>query len=870
MPELPTKITAAHWPEQAQIRDVSFTFSGTFDAARIAAQSAGDRNLRVLKHLLEFIGAVGLVALGASAFIAWLDNTLGTFLVARHFINLIFWVSVLSDCYLWTILQSEKQRHTALDLLHLDNFKSWPGRAEGIDAFALFTPAAQTVWNNSVAIAAKHQRSGPVLSDVFSALLQNSDVRWLFLRLGIDASDLQMAVETFPANALPEPELFQLPFAAVQEAIKLHNRAVDPLMLLCALCGTLPADHPLQRVLVKLDIAVDKLEIVAAWIFHVELFAEDYKTFRRLSRFHRDSEVNAGLTSVPTPYLDQFSEDLSWAAKYGRLPLSLGREEDVAKLFALMDSGRSRILITGPLGTGRTTLVNQLAYRMVTEEVPKPLQDKRLVKLELAGILGSKLPAEQVLMEALQEAEKSGNIVFVIEDIHQLANASSSRGLSLLEIFVNHLQESPLTIVATTTLEDYQNALRPSANFDQVFTTYELSPLSENAVVLACCFRATMLENKTKTFFTYQAIVEAVRLTNQFGADVGQPEKAIEVLTEAAERAIARPEHERMITPKEIQEIMGEKTHVPQASFTENEADKLLNLEQLIGDSVIGQKPAVTAVAEALRRARSGLSSGSRPQGSFLFVGPTGVGKTELARTLAKVYFGDEKFLLRLDMSEYQGSDGMEKLLGTPDSKNLTPFVNHLKNYPFCLFLLDEFEKASGEVLNLFLRVLEDGRLTTTAGKTLDLTHTIIIATSNAGTPEIQAGLKNGEKLETIRQRLFNEILVKQFRPELLNRFDGIILFSPLSPDEVQQITKLQLAGLVKNLAGRGVTLAFSDALVADVAVKAFDPLLGARPIRRYIQDHVESELAKLLLSNPPARGSSVTMDLENGQVVLK
>jgi ATP-dependent Clp protease ATP-binding subunit ClpA len=294
-------------------------------------------------------------------------------------------------------------------------------------------------------------------------------------------------------------------------------------------------------------------------------------------------------------------------------------------------------------------------------------------------------------------------------------------------------------------------------------------------------------------------------------------------------------------------------------------------LESELAQSIVGQKPAVQAVVEALQRARSGLSRGTRPIASFLFVGPTGVGKTELAKQLARSYFGSEQYFLRLDMSEYQGNDGIEKMLGGKNDTQDTMFVKHIKNFPFCLFLLDEFEKASRDVLNLFLQILEDGRITTARGETLKLTNTIIIATSNAGTPDIQAGIKEGKSLALIRDILFEQILLKSFAPELLNRFDGVILFTPLSQSEVEQITQLALKRLAAQLLDtKGITFEYTAAAVTEIAIKAYDPLLGARPIRRYLQDHVETLLAKILLSQNPARGTKLTLDLQNGEFTIQ
>src|SRR6185503_2394509 len=511
-------------------------------------------------------------------------------------------------------------------------------------------------------------------------------------------------------------------------------------------------------------------------------------------------------------------------AKYGRLPVALGREADLERALAVLSDAQQNVLILGAPGSGRSALISELAYRMVTEDVPAALQDKRLVRLDLSGVVGSRLPPETVISEALAEAEKSGNIVVVLEDIHALGKAQGERGLSLLEVLVNRLADSPLIVFGTTTPGDYEDYLKPTLNFDQQFTKIELGELNREAAIFACAIRASFLEAKNDVFFMFEAILSAIDLSDQYIKDSAQPQKAIQLLTEAATKAGKGSDTEKIITKETIQKLVAELTHVPEESFTQAEAQKLLSLEDDLSKFVIGQKPAVKAVVEALQRARSGLIKKTRPIASFLFVGPTGVGKTELAKTLARVYFGSESYFLRLDMSEYQSGDGIERLLGDKDDETLTGFVKHLKTYPFCLFLLDEFEKASRDVLNLFLQVLEDGRLTTAKGETLDLTHTIIIATSNAGTPEIQAGITAGETIEAIRGRLFDQILTKQFAPELLNRFDGVILFAPLSHEEVESITALQLGGLSKQLyETKGLTLNVAPEALSFIAKNAYD-----------------------------------------------
>jgi ATP-dependent Clp protease ATP-binding subunit ClpA len=860
------------WPVNAKSDGVMFEFSGSFSKLRIDKENAGRGAEKLVRIIFWIIASIGFVALCYSAYKVGYEEYDVLFIFRHHAYNLFVWIGILAGLYLWAERIHRAAEYEVTRVLSPAVVSSWSKRGSPVDVYGLFTEGARSSWNNALSFAQKYGASTPNTVHLFLSLLEYPGTKMVFYRFGVNPSVFKTPLETYlQKQQVDESEyMHKLPFVALSEALKMRNRSIDPLMLLCALVTVLPDEHVIQKIFFNLDLTSEKLEAIAAWVFNVDLLIQDDKIFRRLARHKSDKGLNKGLTAVPTPYLDQFSQDLTIAAKYHRVPRTLGRDEDLDKVLELFGQGKN-VLIKGAVGTGRKTVVHDLAFRMASEQVPKFFQDKRLIKLELAGILGTKVPPEQALLNVFKEAEHSGNIVFAIENIEQLVKAVGSEGLSILDVLLSHLENSSIPVISTTTPEDYQTLLRNVAKFNELFATYELSDLDSRGVLVACTVRANQFEAATGAFFLFQAIEEAIKLTDQFFKDVGQPEKTIDVLKEAAQRVKNNPKDRKVVRPELIQEIVAEKTHVPTQSLGQDEADKLLNLEGEIGKRVIGQHEAVVAVAEGLRRARSGLSSGQRPLASFLFVGPTGVGKTELAKTLAKVYFGDERYLLRLDMSEYEGVDGMRKLLGITGTGTSTPFITHLKTYPFSLFLLDELEKASPDVLNLFLQVLEDGRITTAEGQTLDLTHTMVIGTSNAGTPEIQSGLREGKSLEQIKSVLMDQILIKYYRPEFLNRFDGIILFTPLEPEEVEQITRIQLAGVAAQLLEKKIKIAFSDAVVSKIATEAFDPLLGGRPIRRYIQDHVESVIAKLLLSKQLSRGSEVVLDVsESGEFIAK
>lgn len=870
MIDLEYKKSGGPWPLQATAQGVELNFSGSLDSKGAKRELA--------KAALNHIGSIilwALAALGVMAFILsflqGLQNRQWLFFLDTNLFNLIFWVTAFTSTYLWAKTKQAELQETAVNVLHWETLSRDNNSSKlPLDVYSLFDTQAKKIWNLAIikTVEQNPNAAEPTGVSVFLSLLEDPAVRLVFARLGVRIKDMQILLNNYVKLSATETEnLSTLPFLAFAESVKMHNPALDPLMLLCALVAVLPEDHIIQDILFNIGVNQATVEVVAAWILNMRLLKNNFHNLLKLSKTKPDNEINVGLTSVPTLYLDSYATDLTWKAKHGALPVALGRAVDLHNIFGLLSQGGRNIVIKGPPGAGRTTLLNELAYKMAAEQVPKILQDKRLLNIEIGAIVGNKQKTENVFLHLLKEAARDGNIILVIKDLHALSKTQTESGLSLLELLINFMQHQQLLVLATTTVEDYTAFLRPVAGFEEAFSSYELTQLSSEDIILACCIKASLMENKEKVFFRFQSIEQAVSLTDIYIRGVSQPQKAVSVLVEAAARA--KNNGKKFVTKELIQQIVSEKTHIPSENFNENEADKLLNLEEAMSKYIVGQKEAITAVAESLRRARSGVAASGRPLSSFLFLGPTGVGKTEVAKTLAAVYFGEEKYLLRLDMSEYQGAEGLAKLLGVNGSKTDSELVKHIKNYPFCLLLMDEFEKASKEIHNIFLEVLEDGRLTTGNGETLDVTHCLIIATSNAGAGNIQAGLASGKTLEQIKQQLYNQILTQNFSPELLNRFDGIILFSPLSRDEVRQVTLLQLEYLKIKLKEKGIRLDFTDSVINDIAINAYDPSLGARPIRRYIQDHVEGLIAKLLLSRQLPRGSTITIDFKDGKLQI-
>jgi len=366
-----------------------------------------------------------------------------------------------------------------------------------------------------------------------------------------------------------------------------------------------------------------------------------------------------------------------------------------------------------------------------------------------------------------------------------------------------------------------------------------------------------MIEHKYKVFFTYDAIEKSVRLSQRYVHDQFLPAKAVKVLEEAAIAASARGAR-TWVTGEDVARVISDKTKVKITRITEEESVKLLNLEDRIHQRIVNQEEAVNLVASALKRARAELRDEKRPIVNLMFLGPTGVGKTELAKTVSEIYFGGEDKMIRVDMSEYQNQESINRLIGSPPGFRGGTAGGYLtdavRKAPFSLVLLDEFEKAHPDILNLFLQVMDDGRLTDGAGRTIDFTNSIIIATSNAGTQEIQDGMRQGKSIEVIQEQLMSEVLKPYFRPELLNRFDSIVLFKPLSMDHVIQIARLMLNQVRKRLEQKGIILKVTNEAVTELAEAGYDPTMGARPLRRVIQERVDNALADHLLSGQLGR----------------
>lgn len=655
--------------------------------------------------------------------------------------------------------------------------------------------------------------------------------------------------------------------------------------------------------------------------------------------------ATGGEAAGDTPSLDKFGRDLTAAAKNGELDPVIGRKQEIERIIQiLIRRTKNNPVLIGEPGVGKSAIAEGLAQRIAEGNIPELLREKRVVSLDLAGMVaGAKYRGEfeERFKNALKELMSDGNVILFIDELHTIVGAGAAEGsIDAANMLKPMLARGELQLIGATTLEEYRKYIEKDAALERRFQPVNVGEPSREETLEILKGLRDKYEAHHKVKITDGALQAAVDLSSRYIMDRFLPDKAIDLMDEAAskvriamfvappdlrekekqleelkgekEQAIDHQEFEKAaelrdrekalaaeientknswekergvskaeVTEEDIAGIVADWTHVPVTKLTEDESQKLLHLEEILHERVIGQDEAVRAVSRAIRRARAGLKDPHRPVGSFIFLGPTGVGKTELSKALAAAMFGDENAIIRLDMSEYMERHTVSKLIGSPpgyvgfdDGGQLTEKV---RRKPYSVVLFDEIEKAHPDVFNILLQILEDGRLTDSRGRTVDFKNTVIIMTSNIGASRIGAKSKIGfgqaeedpSGYEHMKEHMMEE-LKRSFRPEFLNRIDDIIVFHNLDEEDTLKIAALMLKSIAQRLTERNIHLSYTDEVVAKLAKMGFDAEYGARPLRRLMQQTVEDKLSEEILEGNVRLGDDVRMELSGDEFVFK
>ncbi len=628
-----------------------------------------------------------------------------------------------------------------------------------------------------------------------------------------------------------------------------------------------------KKFLVGSKMKREDIENLSWWVEGLINQIRESKKFWEYKNLVKRGSVAKDWAAGYTITLDQFSTDWTEITKRSGFGEIIGHQQEVGEVERILSREEiNNVLLVGDPGAGRLSIVQELARKSLFDLSLPQINSKRVVSLDIVSILsktGSAETAEATLDRIFREAISAGNVILVIDDFHNYIGQEARPGvIDISGTITPYLNLPKFQIIAITNFPGLHKFIEPNQSILNLFEKVEVSEVPKEQTIQILENFALSLEQKYKLFVSYQAIRDIVQLSARYLPALPFPKKGMDLLDEIMVY-VYHYAKSKIVLPEHVARVISDKTQIPVGEVKMEEREVLLNLENLIHQRIINQEEAVKEVCSAMRRARADITTRKGPMGGFLFLGPTGVGKTETSKALAAVYFGSEEKMIRLDMSEFQSIGDIPRLIGSGEEEGL--LTTPVRENPFSLILLDEIEKAHPNILNLFLQVLDEGHLTDGLGRKVYFKNSIIIATSNAGYKIILDALAKGKSMSGIKNELL-DFLFKEglFRPEFINRFDAVVIFRSLTKENLLDIAELILQKLKKNLAQKDVEFEITLPLKEKITELGYDPIFGARNMQRVIQDKVENLLATALLANQILPGQKVSIDPKEFKLIIK
>ena len=782
--------------------------------------------------------------------------------------NIGFW---LKNSFLNSKLKSPKLKVSLADVV-------LEPTSYNLAEFLAFEPAQ--VVSQSIKFAKSRKLSEINSNILFYFLVTGSpDLNFVFSRLLLNLSEIKGVLKKEISSSFGQAEKYSGSYSedfqkTILKALKIAEKNGHQTIDIGEILSALAEHNPIfNKIIVDNKLKIEDIGNLIWWLESLKKRIKNRKRWWDYQNLMKKGTLAKEWAAGYTLTLDKYSIDWTEIAEKQGFPEMVGHEQEIQQVERILARREyNNVLLVGEPGVGKKAIIQGLVRKTVLGQSLPDVNYKRVVSLDLPSLLATITDPEEierVLDVVFQEAVSAGNVILVIDEFHNFVAVQPGPGkVDISGVISSYLHLSQFQVVAMTSFAGLHKNIEQNPSILNLFAKVEVSEISEREIMIILENLALVLEEKYKLYVSYPALREIVSLSRRFLTSLPFPKKAVDLLDEVM-IYVKKSTRDKALLPSHIAHIITEKTQVPIGEIEVKEKETLLNLESLIHQRIINQDEAVKEVATALRRARAEVTVRSGPMGAFLFLGPTGVGKTETSKALAQIYFGSEIRMIRLDMSEFQAVKDIPRLIGDRVETGL--LTTPVREDPFSLILLDEIEKAHPNILNLFLQVLDEGFMTDGLGRKIDFKNTIIIATSNAGYKIILEALKTNTEWSEVKQKLLDYIFEKGiFRPEFINRFDAMVVFRPLSKENLLDIAELMLNSLKKNLKEKGIDFIITLPLKEKIVELGYEPTFGARAMRRVIQDKVENVLAVALLSGTIKRGDDIEIDPENFTIKIK